>query len=114
MEVRHDSFKTQAFLDLLAEHRVAAVIADTAGKWPQFDAVTADFVYVRLHGAQELYVSGYTDAELVGWANRIRGWLGRGLDVYSYFDNDVKVRAPYDAMALTRLLAEVPAELSPS
>ena len=104
MEVRHDSFKAQAFLDLLAEHRVAAVIADTAGKWPQFDAVTADFVYVRLHGAQELYVSGYTDAELANWAGRIRAWLDRGLDVYTYFDNDVKVRSPYDAMALARLL----------
>jgi len=104
VEVRHDSFKAQAFLDLLAEHRVAAVIADTAGKWPQFDAVTADFAYLRLHGAQELYVSGYTDAELANWAGKIRGWLDRGLDVYTYFDNDVKVRAPYDAMALARLL----------
>jgi len=104
MEVRHDSFKATAFLDLLAEHQVAAVIADTAGKWPQFDTVTADFVYLRLHGAQELYVSGYTEAELSGWANRIRGWLARGLDVYAYFDNDVKVHAPYDAIALARLL----------
>jgi uncharacterized protein YecE (DUF72 family) len=104
MEVRHDSFKAQAFLDLLAEHGVAAVIADTAGKWPQFDAVTADFVYVRLHGAQELYVSGYTETELASWAAKIRGWLAGGRDVYTYFDNDVKVHAPYDAMALARLL----------
>jgi len=103
MEVRHDSFGAE-FLELLAEHQVAAVIADTAGKWPMFDAVTADFVYVRLHGAEELYVSGYTEAELVRWAGRVRGWLDRGLDVYTYFDNDVKVHAPYDAMALARLV----------
>ena len=83
---------------------MAAVIADTAGKWPQFDAVTADFVYVRLHGAQELYVSGYTETELANWAGKIRGWLAGGRDVYVYFDNDVKVHAPYDAMALARLL----------
>jgi uncharacterized protein YecE (DUF72 family) len=105
MEVRHDSFKTDAFLDLLRENCVAAVIADTAGKWPQFDRVTADFVYLRLHGARELYVSGYTDAELAGWAAKLSAWSAAGLDSYVYFDNDVKVRAPYDAMALARLLA---------
>lgn len=113
MEVRHDSFKAQAFLELLAEHRVAAVIADTAGKWPQFDAVTSDFVYIRLHGAQELYVSGYTETELANWAAKIRGWLSRGLDVYTYFDNDVKVHSPYDAMALARLLPGQPAHQEP-
>ncbi|MFL6164461.1 MAG: DUF72 domain-containing protein [Jatrophihabitantaceae bacterium] len=113
MEVRHDSFKAQAFLELLAENQVAAVIADTAGKWPQFDVVTADFVYIRLHGAQELYVSGYTGPELANWAGKISGWLDRGLDVYTYFDNDVKVRAPYDAMALARLLAGRPTAALP-
>ncbi|HTZ44944.1 MAG TPA: DUF72 domain-containing protein [Jatrophihabitans sp.] len=106
MEVRHDSFRAPAFLQLLTAHRVAAVIADTAGRWPQFETVTADFVYVRLHGARELYVSGYTEPELRGWERRIRGWLAAGLDVFVYFDNDVKVRAPYDAMALSAMLRE--------
>jgi uncharacterized protein YecE (DUF72 family) len=105
LEVRHDSFKSQAFLDLLGQYCVAAVIADTAGKWPQFDAVTADFVYLRLHGASELYVSGYTETELVSWAAKVRAWQDRGLDAFVYFDNDVKVRSPYDAMRLAELLA---------
>ncbi|HJQ00435.1 MAG TPA: DUF72 domain-containing protein [Jatrophihabitans sp.] len=104
MEVRHDSFRTREFLDLLREHSVAVVVADTAGRWPQFFDVTADFAYVRLHGAQELYASGYTDEELATWAQRLRSWLAAGLDVFCYFDNDIKVRAPYDAMALTALL----------
>lgn len=106
IEVRHDSFKTPDFLRLLADHAVAVVVADTAGKWPQFFEVTADFVYVRLHGSQELYASGYTDEELRVWADRIRNWTAAGLDVFGYFDNDIKVRAPYDAMSLRRLLKE--------
>jgi uncharacterized protein YecE (DUF72 family) len=78
---------------------VALVVADTAGKWPDFDDVTADFVYIRLHGEHELYASGYEDASLERWAARIRAWAANG-DVYCYFDNDIKVRAPFDAKRL--------------
>jgi uncharacterized protein YecE (DUF72 family) len=80
------------------------VIADTAGTWPVFDQVTADFVYVRLHGDEELYASGYTDEALRRWADRIRGWADEGQDVFVYFDNDIKVKAPADAMTLLNLL----------
>lgn len=102
MEVRHDTYRTAAFVELLREFGVALVVADTAGKWPQMFDLTADFVYVRLHGAQELYTSGYDGPALDTWAERIEGWTGGGRDVYVYFDNDVKVRAPFDAMALAR------------
>ncbi len=105
LEVRHDSFVSERFTDLLRAHDVAAVVADTAGRWPMLDAVTSDFVYVRLHGADELYVSGYTDEALDAWAERVRGWREDGLDTYVYFDNDAKVRAPYDAMALISRLS---------
>lgn len=105
VEVRHDSYRTPAFVELLRQLGVGLVVADTAGRWPQLFDVTADFVYVRLHGAQELYVSGYGPDELAVWAERIRGWTSAGLDVFVYFDNDVKVRAPYDAQALQALLA---------
>lgn len=107
IEVRHASFLTPAFLDLLQGHGVAAVTADTAGRWPLIDTPTADFAYVRLHGDRELYVSGYSGAALDGWADRIRGW-GSERDVFVYFDNDVKVRAPYDAMALMARLGLLP------
>jgi uncharacterized protein YecE (DUF72 family) len=100
VEVRHDSFNTPAAVDLARASDVALVIADTAGRWPMFDVVTSDFAYVRLHGASELYTSGYTEAGLDHWAGRLSGWLDRGLDCYVYFDNDAKVHAPYDAMAL--------------
>ena len=71
--------------------------------------MTADFVYVRLHGAEELYTSGYSEPALHDWAAKIRAWTDRGLDVYVYFDNDVKVRAPYDAISLLELLRSEPA-----
>jgi uncharacterized protein YecE (DUF72 family) len=109
LEVRHPSYSVAAFPDLLREHAVAAVVADTAGKWPLIRAVTADFVYVRLHGDVELYTSGYTDEALDRWAAAIRTWTGDGLDVQVHFDNDVKVRAPFDAMSLGRRLISPPA-----
>ncbi len=122
LEVRHPSFVTPAFIDLLREHRIGLVVADTARKWPFLEDVTADFVYVRLHGDAKLYESGYTSAALDKWADKIDAWLdGRHprdartvgapaarrahRDVFVYFDNDVKVRAPYDAISLAAKLA---------
>ncbi|GAB3272657.1 DUF72 domain-containing protein [Arthrobacter pigmenti] len=111
LEVRHPSYDDPRFHELLRKHNVSLVIADSAGKWPQLEGVTSDVVYVRLHGSEELYVSGYGDDELERWAGTIRGWLsgtgcpeGKGRDVYVYFDNDVKVHAPFNAMDLARRL----------
>lgn len=126
LEVRHASFVVPEFVRLLRRHRVALVVADTAGKWPYMEDVTADFVYARLHGDEELYVSGYTPRALQAWAKKIRAWndgrdapkakltgppagvRARGRDVFVYFDNDVKIRAPYDAMSLAHRLALSP------
>ncbi len=122
VEIRNDSFVDPAFTALLRRYRVALVVADTAGKWPCFEDLTADFVYLRLHGAEELYTSGYTDAALDDWCRRITRWnrgeqaedarliepavtpARQAREVFCYFDNDVKVRAPYDARALLRRL----------
>ena len=103
VEVRHESFRDPAFIALLRKYGVALVVADTAGKWPDFEDVTADFVYIRLHGEHELYASGYEDDSLERWAARIRVWAAGG-DVYCYFDNDIKVRAPFDARKLMEML----------
>jgi len=122
LEIRNESFRRPEFVALLRRHGVALVVADTAGKWPLMEDITADFVYVRLHGDEELYVSGYTDAALGEWARKIRSWRGGGnpprartnaplakkrpggRDVFVYFDNDVKTRSPYDAMTLAHQL----------
>jgi uncharacterized protein YecE (DUF72 family) len=102
IEIRHASFVDDAFLDLLRRYDVGLVVADTAGKWPKLFEVTSDFVYVRLHGDVKIYTSGYTPKALGAWARRIRAWSSAGKDVYAYFDNDVKVRAPFDALELMR------------
>ena len=123
LEIRHETFRQPEFVKLLRKHDVALVVADTAGKWPHMEDQTArDFVYLRLHGAEQLYVSGYDDASLADWAKKIRAWstgksagsdkltatppksMKKSRDVYAYFDNDVKVRSPYDAMRLSALL----------
>ena len=122
VEIRHPSFVDPAFIALLRRHRIALVVADTAGRWPLLEDLTADFVYVRLHGDKELYASGYDDDALDRWAARIAAWRdgrqaegarlasaapGRSRarrDVYCYFDNDVKVHAPYDAAHLAARL----------
>lgn len=110
VEPRSTSFADPAFARLLRAHRVALAIADSAGRWPQFDDVTADLVYVRLHGSRELYHSGYTPDELDAWAARIREWIagaadGVPRDVFVYFDNDARGHAPHDAVALAGRLA---------
>ena len=109
LEVRHESFRDPRFLDLLRRSKVALVVADTAGKWPRFEEASGDFYYARLHGDEELYASGYTPAALRAWAAKLRAWSRTGRDVYVYFDNDAKVRAPHDAMALMNLLGLGPA-----
>lgn len=123
VEIRHESFRTPAFIELLRRHGTALVCADTVG-WPLLMDVTSDFVYCRLHGSEELYVSGYGDKALDGWARRVRAWArggepkdakrvsgpakprGKGRDVFVFFDNDAKVRAPADAAALAGRLGE--------
>jgi uncharacterized protein YecE (DUF72 family) len=105
-EVRHSSYFTPEFYDLLRTHECSFVVADTAGRYPYAEEVTADFVYVRLHGSQELYVRGYSDAELDAWAKRVKRWRRAGRDVYVYFDNDAKVHAPFDALQLAERVRE--------
>jgi uncharacterized protein YecE (DUF72 family) len=119
VEIRHDSFVDPAFIKLLRKHRIGLVVADTVD-WPLLMDVTSDFVYCRLHGSEELYASGYDDDALERWARRVAAWAtGREhkdvtrvvekpdrkratRDVFVYFDNDKKVRAPYDAHNLIR------------
>jgi uncharacterized protein YecE (DUF72 family) len=106
-EMRHESFASPAFLELLRRYNAAMVVADMAGKWPQFVDVTADFLYLRLHGATRLYSSNYSDAELDAWASRIQEWrtappTAAPRDVYVYFDNDAQAYAPFNALALAQ------------
>ncbi len=125
LEIRHDSFRAPEFIELLRKHKVGLVVADTV-EWPLLMDVTADFIYCRLHGSEQLYVNGYSGEALDRWALRIDAWThgmepddadrikpplkrsASGRDVYVYFDNDVKVRAPADARSLADKLGVAP------
>jgi uncharacterized protein YecE (DUF72 family) len=115
VEIRNESFRHPDFIQLLREHKVALVVADTAGRWPQLEDITADFIYMRLHGDTELYNSGYSDAALERWYQRMYRWsqgsqpddpklvsdkappTRDNRDIYCYFDNTDKLWAPQDA-----------------
>ena len=100
IEVRHESFRTPEFSDLLRRHGVALVLADNPGQWPILEETPPTSSTSGCTATSELYASGYSDAALDAWAAKIRGWTEPGQDVYVYCDNDAKVRAPYDAMGL--------------
>lgn len=119
IEIRNESFLTSEFVQLLRAYHVALVCAD-AVDWPRRMDVTSDFVYCRLHGSEQLYASGYDDKSLREWAARVAAWaqgceprdseridprsgpVAHSRDVYVFFDNDAKVRAPEDALNLSR------------
>jgi uncharacterized protein YecE (DUF72 family) len=122
VEIRHESFVAPEFISLLRKNKIALVVAD-APEWPCLMDVTADFVYCRLHGSQKLYASGYDAAAIETWARRVVAWSHgnevtdgtkghsrpatkrASRDVFIYFDNDAKVRAPVDAQSLMRKIA---------
>jgi uncharacterized protein YecE (DUF72 family) len=122
IEVRHESFRDPRFIAQLRRHGVALVVADTAGRWPLIEDVTAGFMYLRLHGEHQLYAGAYDEQALAHWAQRIRAWMAGGQpadahrvctaqppkrasrDVYVYFDNDAEAHAPRDALALMERL----------
>lgn len=103
MELRDPRWHRPDISALLRRHGVAYCIFDLAGRQSPLE-VTADFVYVRLHGPEGAYQGSYPDAALHRWAARIRTWRAGGLDVYCYFDNDEAGYAAHNALTLKREL----------
>ena len=101
IEARHGSWLCDSCFSLLQQHNIAWCIADTASRYPYHEVVTANFVYIRLHGSKKLYASEYTMQELEEWANKIIAW---DKITYCYFDNDVNAYAVFNALSLKRLL----------
>ena len=104
LEPRHASFDSSEARDLLRDHEIGLVWSDGAGRWPVLDADTSGVRYVRLHGHTELYASGYSSRSLDDWAARCASWAADGRDVFVYFDNDARGRAPWDAVGLLERL----------
>jgi uncharacterized protein YecE (DUF72 family) len=124
IEIRNETFVCEEFIALLRKHNIGLVVADTV-EWPLLMDLTSDFVYCRLHGSEQLYASGYDGDAIDLWARRVVQWSRGGeaddgrkassingpaaeaRDIYVYFDNDAKVRAPFDAQQLQRRVIEL-------
>jgi uncharacterized protein YecE (DUF72 family) len=122
LEIRHESFLCSQFVDMLSQHQVALVVSDNPGVYPVAEEPTTDFMYLRLHGAERMYYGSYSDPVLNAWADRVLAWHAgrepddaqritdrnptsrRKRDVFVYFDNDEKTRAPFDARRLMERL----------
>lgn len=102
-EFRDDSWHCKEVYDLLGRHNAALCIYNMGATVSPVE-VTADFVYVRLHGPTGRYQGSYEDSALEEWARRVGGWCGQGRDVYCFFDNDQKAYAPRDAARLMDML----------
>jgi uncharacterized protein YecE (DUF72 family) len=122
IEVRNDTFRDDGFVDLLRDRGIALVVSHNPGIYPVFEEPTAPFMYLRLHGAERMYYGSYADPAIQDWADRIDAWSrapepddplritdrnppdAPTRDVYVYFDNDEKTRAPFDARRLMEAL----------
>lgn len=103
MEVRNNTFINDNFFELLRKSGIAFVLADSAGRYPYFEAITANFIYIRLHGSKRLYTSSYNDGELKKWAQKIILWDKKS---YIYFDNDFSGYAVKNALKLKNFLTQ--------
>jgi uncharacterized protein YecE (DUF72 family) len=103
-EFRDPSWFLPEIFEALAKRNVALCLYEFAGREAPLE-VTASFVYIRLHGPDGAYQGSYSDPALRTWAERIRGWSDKGLDVYCYFDNDDRGFAPKNALRLREMLA---------
>ncbi len=102
-EFRDESWFTAPVFRLLERHGAACCAYDLDGRRSPV-RVTADFVYVRLHGPDGAYRGRYDGRTLSGWARRLRAWQRSGLDAYCYFDNDEAGYAAGDALRLSEMM----------
>ncbi len=98
-EFRDESWWDDQIYEILSDHHAAFCIYELNRRETPHE-VTADFVYVRLHGPEGAYEGSYHGNTLRAWARRISDWNGEGLDVYCYFDNDQNAYAVDDARKL--------------
>lgn len=104
LEVRDPSWLDEEVFACLRRHRVAHVSV-SAGWFPRDLTLTTDFTYVRFHGLEGGPAHHYSRRELRPWATHLRACAERGLDAYVYFNNDIDVRAPYNAETLMEMVA---------
>ncbi len=102
-EFRHQSWCDKKIYRLLRKYNIAWVIADSPD-YPRAAAITAGFIYIRMHGSRVLFTSNYTKKELSFLAGEIKQWLKQREDVYVYFNNDALGYAVENAKILKQLI----------
>ncbi|MGE0871095.1 MAG: DUF72 domain-containing protein [Kofleriaceae bacterium] len=102
IELRHSSWFVPPIAAMLRSAGVAVCWSD-APDFPMWRELTADFVYVRLHGHTRKYASSYSTRSLAQWADHAMRWRAEGRDVFVYFDNDAEGHAVRNARAFERL-----------
>lgn len=101
LEVRNKTWLCDEAFEIMKRHNISFCISDTAGRYPYHEEITADFIYIRLHGSKKLYTSEYTEKEITEWASKIKDW---DMNTYVYFDNDFNAYAVKNAIQLKELL----------
>ncbi|HEX2393814.1 MAG TPA: DUF72 domain-containing protein [Bacteroidales bacterium] len=100
VEIRHKSWINEEFFEMLEKSGLAFVIADSGNRYPYFEKITTDFVYLRFHGNGQLYASDYSNAELDFYSGKINSWLAENKEVWVFFNNDVHGYALNNAIKL--------------
>ncbi|UCG28254.1 MAG: DUF72 domain-containing protein, partial [Bacteroidales bacterium] len=104
IEVRHKSWITDHFFELLRQREIAFVIADSGIRFPYHEAVTAEVIYMRFHGHEKLYASDYSESDLRRYAEKISDWLSTDQEVWVFFNNDFHGFAVKNALKLNELV----------
>ncbi len=107
IEIRHRSWITDEFFELLSRHGIAFVMADSNKRFPEHETVTTDTVYLRLHGPDSLYASDYDESSLHRYAERIIHWLRTDHEVWVFFNNDFHGYAVKNALQLNELVHSI-------
>ncbi len=102
-EFRHQSWYEEKIYEILKKYNAAWVIADSP-RYPKAEEITADFVYIRMHGSKILFSSKYTKKELKDLAEKIKKWRKKNKDVFVYFNNDTQCFAVENAKILKKIL----------
>lgn len=102
-EFRDSSWNIPEVYKLLEHYNCAYCIYDLAG-YQSPVIITANFVYIRLHGPGDKYQGSYTKNNLISWAEKCTDWQDEGKDIYFYFDNDQNGYAAYNGQTLMKIL----------
>lgn len=104
VEIRNKSWLNDIFFDLLSQHGIAFVVADSGDRYPYYETVTTGFAYLRFHGREQLYASDYREDDLKLYAEKIKLWLNEGKEVWVFFNNDYHGFAVRNAERLGELI----------